>query len=910
MAIVATGTVTLLFTDIEGSTKLLRQLGDRYHGVLGDHHRLLREAFQARGGSEVDTAGDGLFYVFPSARAAIAAAVAGQRALGGQDWPADVRVRMGIHTGEPLSGDGGFVGLDVHRASRICGAGHGGQVVVSKTTRDLADGDLPEEVSLVDLGEFQLKDLPAPDRLFQVVAPGLGREFPPLRSIDSRPNNLPRQLTTFVGRQREIGEAKGVLAGSPLLTLTGPGGVGKTRLAIEVAADLLDEYEDGVWFIDLGPVTDPAFVAHSIATALGVMDISGQPILDSVIDHIRRRHVLLVIDNCEHLLDEAAHAVDALLRACAQVRVIATSREGFAIAGEAVFPVPSLAAPEGSLPIEDLVHFESVRLFTERAAAAQAGFAVTERNAAAIAQICRRLDGVPLALELAAARVRALPVEQIAVRLDDRFRLLTGSSRITVPRHQTLRQTIDWSHDLLAEDERAVFRRLAAFVGGCSLEAAEAVCADDRIEGYEVLDVLSRLVDKSLLVADTGGEEARYRQLETIRQYARDRLLESGEAEATLRRHRDWFLAVVAKAAPEFFRGVESAAWLERLDHDHDNLRAALQWSIDEAEEARAALQLAAGLWRFWEIRGHLAEGRSWLERTLAATDGDVSALRADAYTGAGILAFMQGDHDAAHGFHEQSLALHRRVGDYAGIAFAANNLANAALLSGDYAAARRLYEPGLAWTRAQGKVPPYGFALVNMAEAVALDGDPELARKQYEEGIEVFRSLGDRWGEAFALDSYGVMAGRQGEDAEAERLHAEALEISRAIGDQRGIARALTHLGDVAAGRGNRAGAKRLYADSFEIRRALGDQPGKASAIEKLAGVVAPDDARAAAILLGSAEAVRDSIRAPVPPTVRKEYETCRRSVRELLGEAAFEEARTEGRRLSPAAALATIPL
>ncbi|HEU4672291.1 MAG TPA: tetratricopeptide repeat protein [Candidatus Limnocylindrales bacterium] len=910
MASVATGTVTLVFTDIEGSTKLLRQLGDRYHGLLADHHRLLREAFQARGGSEVDTAGDGLFYVFPSARAAIAAAVAGQRALGAQEWPAEVRVRMGIHTGEPLSGDGGFVGLDVHRASRICGAGHGGQVVVSKTTRDLAQGDLPEDVSLVDLGEYQLKDLPAPDRLFQVVAPGLGRDFPPLRSIDSRPNNLPRQLTTFVGRQREIGEAKAILATSPLLTLTGPGGVGKTRLAIELGADLLDDYEDGVWFVDLGPVTDPAFVGHAIATSLGVMDIAGQPILDTVIDHLRRRHVLLVIDNCEHLLDAAARAVDALLRACAQVRVVATSREGFAIPGEAVFPVPSLAAPEATASVDDLVHFESVRLFSERAAAAQPGFAVTERNAAAVAQICRRLDGVPLALELAAARVRALPVEQIATRLDDRFRLLTGSSRITVPRHQTLRQTIDWSHDLLADDERAVFRRLAAFVGGCSLEAAEAVCADEGLEAWEILDVLSRLVDKSLVVADTAAEEARYRQLETIREYARDRLLESGEGGATLRRHRDWFLALVAKAAPEFFRGVESAVWLERLDREHDNLRAALQWSIDEAEEAHAALQLAAGLWRFWEIRGHVAEGRSWLQRTLAATDGEVSALRADAYTGAGILAFMQGDHEAAHGFHEQSLALHRRVGDYAGIAFAANNLANAAVLSGDYAAARRLYEPGLAWARAQGNVRPLGFALVNMAEAVALDGEPDLARQQYEEGIEVFRSMGDRWGEAFALDSLGVMLGRQGEHAEAERFHGQALEISRELGDQRGIARALTHLGDEAARTNDPKTAKRLYAESFEIRRALGDQPGKASAIEKLAGVVAADDPRAAAILLGSAEAVRDSIRAPVPPTVRDEYEACRRSVRELLGEAAFEEARAEGRRLTPGAALATLPL
>ncbi|HET7026617.1 MAG TPA: tetratricopeptide repeat protein [Candidatus Limnocylindrales bacterium] len=911
MTIPATGTVTLLFSDIEGSTKLVGQLGDRYEPVLADHRRLLREAFRSRGGSEVDTAGDGLFYAFPSARAAIAAAVAGQRALSAQDWPADVRVRMGIHTGEPISGEAGYVGMDVHRASRICNAGHGGQVLVSKTSCDLAQGELPDEVSLLDLGEHRLKDLPSPDRLFQVVAPGLGREFPPLRSIDSRPNNLPRQLTAFIGRQREIGEAKRILAGSPLLTLTGPGGVGKTRLAVEVAGDLLDEYEDGVWFVDLGPVTDPTFVAHAIASTLGVMDVAGQPILDTVVDHVRRRHILLVLDNCEHLLDAAATAVDGLLRASAQLRVVATSREGFAIPGEAVFPVPSLSAPdEAHLGTDDLAQFEAVRLFSERAAAAQPGFRVTERNARAVAQICRRLDGVPLALELAAARVRALPVEQIAGRLDDRFRLLTGSSRITVPRHQTLRQTIDWSHDLLADDERIVFRRLASFAGGCTLEAAEAVCAGDPVDEYGVLDVLSRLVDKSLVVADTDAEEARYRQLETIRQYGRDRLLEAGEGPATLRRHRDWFLALVGRAAPEFFRGVESAQWLERLDHEHDNLRAALQWSTDEPAESTAALRLAAGLWRFWEIRGHIAEGRSWLEQALAQTDGEVSALRADAFTGAGILAFMQGDHAAAHEFHEQSLALHREVGDYMGIAFAANNLANAAVLSGDYAAARRLYEPGLAWARSQSNKRPLGFALVNMAEAVALDGEPDVAREQYEEGIETFRSLGDRWGEAFALDSLGTMLGRQGSHAESERLHGRALAISRELRDQRGEARALTHLGDQASRTKDLGQARQLYRQSFEIRHALGDRAGMASALEKLATVVSADDAHSAAVLLGSAEAVRDSIRAPVPPTVRAEYEACRQTVRELLGEAAFEDARAEGRRLSPAATLATLPL
>jgi len=906
----ATGTVTLLFTDIEGSTRLLRELGDRYEQVLGDQRRLLRGAFNARNGTEVDTAGDGFFYAFPRARDALQAAVEGQQALGRHEWPVSLRVRMGMHTGEPLSSGTGFVGLDVHRAARIMAAAHGGQILISQATRELAR-DLPPEITLADLGEHMLKDLPAPEHLFQVIAPELEREFPPLRSMESRPNNLPRQLTTFVGRKPEIAEAKRTLATAPLLTLTGPGGVGKTRLAIEIAGELLDEFDEGIWFIDLGVLTDPDFVVPAIASAIGVMPAPGQPILETVIEHLRGRRVLMVFDNCEHLLDSTARTVDALLRSCSLLRVVATSREGLAIPGETVRPVPSLSVPDpDAVGPDELPQYEAIRLFVERAIAAAPEFRITERNASAIAQICRRLDGVPLAIELAAARVRALPVEQIAARLDDRFRLLTGSSRITVPRHQTLRQTIDWSHDLLSEDERAVLRRLSVLIGGASLEAAEAVCAGPPVDEYAVLDLLSRLVDKSLVVADTEGNEARYRQLETVRQYARDKLLESGEARDTLVRQRDWYVAMVAQAEPEFFRGAESGVWLEKLDREHDNLRAVLQWSLDEPGEQRQGLQLAAGLWRFWEIHGHLAQGRAWLEHFLQLTEGEVSALRADAYTGAGILAFMLGDQSAASGLHERSLELHRQLGDSDGIAFAANNLANAAVLSGDYATARRLYETVVAWARETNDPRVRGFSTVNMAEAIALDGEPDLARTQYDEGIAAFREAGDRWGEAFALDSLGVMLARQDIHEEADDLHQQALAISREIGDERGIARALAHLGDVAARTSHRDRAKSLYVDSLEIRRRLGDLPGTASVMEKLASVVTADDPRAAAVLLGAAERVRDLIRAPVPRAVREEYEAFRQTVQALLGEAPFEDARAEGRRLSPAAALATIPL
>ncbi len=906
------GTVTFLFTDIEGSTRLLQRLGDRYEPLLAAHHRLLREAFEAHGGTEVETAGDSLFVTFPSARAALLAAVAAQRSLLGHEWPegAEVRVRMGLHTGEPVSGEVGFVGLDVHRAARICAAGHGGQIVVSRTTRDLGLDGLPAELQLLDLGEHALKDLTSPERLFQVVAPGLRRDFPPLRTIAARPHNLPRQLTSFIGRQHEIAAAKRILASTPLLTLTGPGGVGKTRLSLEVAAELLDDLEDGAWFVELGSLTDPAFVTPTLATVLGISEQPGRPLLATLVEHLRGRQMLLVFDNCEHVLDASAEVADAILRACREVQLIATSREGLGVPGEALLPVPSLSLPEaGSLASADeLEQFESVRLFVERAMAGSPSFRVTNTNAQHVIQICRRLDGVPLAIELAAARVRAITVDQIAARLDDRFRLLTGSSRITVPRHQTLRQTIDWSYDLLVEEERAVFRRASVFAGGFTLEAAEEICAGGDVMQADVLELLSRLVDKSLVLAEAAVGAARYRLLETIRQYARDQLLESGEAMDALRRHRDWCLALVEQARPEFLQGQESGSWLERLDREHENLRAALQWSDDEPGERRAGLRLAEGLWRFWEIRGHLIEGRAWLERMLSAAGPETSELRANALTGAGILAFMQGDYAAASAFHEESLALRKRLGDRDAISYAINNLANTAVLLGEYGRARQLYEQGLAMAQEMGDPYGSGFGLINMADVVAREGDYAGARSRFEQGLAAFRQLGDRWAEAFALDSFAAVASRQGDLTSAEALGAQALAISRSLGDERGAARALGHLAEVAGRRGDVDRAKAMCRESLAIRRGLGDAPGIVAALENLAGIVMADDPEAAARLLGSAEALRESIHALVPPSARADHEERLRSLRDRLDEGRLTAALERGRAMSPDEAAATI--
>jgi predicted ATPase/class 3 adenylate cyclase len=900
------GTVTLLFTDIEGSTLLLQALGAGYADLLAAHHRLLREIFEAQGGTELGSAGDGLYFSFPSARAALAGAVAAQRAIAAHEWPpgASVRVRMGLHTGEPRAAETGYVGVDVHIAARIGAAGHGGQILISQTTRDLVASDVGPGVSTQDLGEHRLKDLFAAQRIFQVSVEGLPATFPALRTLDARPNNLPRELTTFVGRDDELLDAKRLLMSARLLTLTGPGGVGKTRLAVELAARLIADFDDGVWLVELGDLSDGAFVPQAIATTLNVREQAGRDLLTELTDHLAHRQLLLILDNCEHLVAEAARAANAILRRCPGVRIVATSREGLGVPGEAIFAVPSLGVPAAAgrrsrrtANHEPLTRYDAVRLFAERAAAIQPSFELTSANTEAVVRICRCLDGVPLALELAAARVRALSVEQIATRLDSSFRLLAGGSRVAVSRHQTLQAAMDWSYELLSDEERAVLRRLAVFAGDFELEAAEAVCRGDTVAGDEVLDLLVRLVDKSLVVADVSGSEVDYRLLGTIRQYARERLEEAGEAEEAGQRHRDWYLKLVEAAKFEFFQGPESTAWLERLEHEHDNLRAALDFSAQEAAGSDAGLRLAAALWRFWEMRGYLEEGRAWLERMLASTAAAPSALRANALTGAGVLASMQGDLPAANAFNEESLALHRQLGNPNSIAYALNNLANIAVQQGDYGRARALYEEGNELTRSVGDVRGLAFGLTNTADVEARLGDTAAARAHFDEAVRTFQAHGDLWGMAFALDSFGLVERASGDLPEARSLHEQALAISRRLGDERGVARTLGHLGDLAAERGDRGEAVQLLLDSAAIRQRLGDLPGLATALERLAWVAEDSDAEDAARLLGAAEALRESIGVPLPPASREDHARRLAAISDVMGAVAFEAARRDGR-------------
>ena len=607
MSALPSGTVTFLFTDIERSTQTVEAMGNEaYADALDTHRQLLRGAFKAHGGHEVGTEGDAFFVAFERPHDAVHAAVDGQRALDGHA----LRVRMGVHTGEALVRQDDYVGHDVHKAKRICDAGHGGQVLLSQTTADLVRDALP----LIDLGFHRLKDLGEAQSVYQVTAEGLQTEFAGLRSLDAFRHNLPAQRSTFVGRESEIAAIRKQLDVHRLITLTGIGGCGKTRLALQVGAELIDHYRDGVFFVDLAPISDPGVIGRTAATALGISQggtpgsASSDSGLDVVVDFLRTRECLLIVDNCEHMLDDCAEMIDRILETCTDVTVLVTSREALEVEGEQSWRVPSLSVPKTLSAAADS---EAVSLFTARAQAAEPDFDLTPRNVEAVAEICRRLDGIPLAIELAAARVSHLSPKQIADRLSDVFRLLTGGRR-RIQRQQTLQGALDWSHDLLDEPERVLFRRLAVFSGGFFLEAAEAICAEG---GESVVDLLRSLVGKSLVSADrTAHEEVRYRLLETVRLYAEEKLREASEAQTFRARHRDWFFSWVASHSDDDL--LWAAAPIIRVQRELDNLRGAVEWCVAE-ERPELVAPVAGRLLGVWWA-GHYEEGTRWLTTALS----------------------------------------------------------------------------------------------------------------------------------------------------------------------------------------------------------------------------------------------------------------------------------------------------
>ncbi|MDP8956478.1 MAG: tetratricopeptide repeat protein [Actinomycetota bacterium] len=822
-----TGTVTFVFTDIEGSTRLLQQLGDSYADVLDHHRTVVRDVVARLGGHEFGTEGDAFFLVFRSAPDAVAAAAEIQRSLAAQ--PAGdrttVRIRMGIHTGEGRVRGGDYVGLDLHRVARIASAGHGGQVLLSESTAALARGLLPEGTTVRDLGTHRLKDLKQPEHLYQLDIDGLPADFPPIRSAGAQMGNLPSQLTSFVGRQRELDQCRQLLGETRLLTLTGPGGTGKTRLAVQIADTTRDEFSDGAWFVALASVRDPELVPSTIAEALGLMETQGtRPPLDLVIDHLQNKEALLVLDNFEQIVP-AGPLVTDLLNATNSVKVIVTSRAPLRLYGEREFPVPPLGLPDPRhLPdLDSLSHFEAVALFIDRARSVRPDFAVTNENAPAVAEICARLDGLPLAIELAAARIRIFPPQTMLARLGDRLALLAGGSRDLPARQQTLRQAISWSHDLLSQPEQRLFARLAVFRGGAHIDDVEAVCGPADALGMDALEGLDSLVEKSLLTVKDEGEGApRFGMLETIREFAKEQLEKGGEADAIRRRQAEVFLAL-AEEAERHVLGREGKQWLDRLELDHDNLRAALDWAV-EGNHTVIALRMAGALWRFWQIRGHLPEAAMRVERALSlpATPDDANA-RLKALEAAGGVAYWRSEWERTQAFYEQALEGAESIGDKGLIANALYNLSFPYAQRGESDVARSLMERSVSLFEEIADVAGLARAHWGLGNAAFIEAKYAEARQYFETALAEARRAGDDFQAAWTLYELGSTAVRDGAASEARERLAEALKLFYDAGDLSGIVFCFESFAELAAAMGNHERAAVLEGAAGTVRRSTG---------------------------------------------------------------------------------------
>jgi predicted ATPase/class 3 adenylate cyclase len=955
MVNVPSGTVTFLFTDIEGSTKRWEQHPQAMQAAFARQEAILRYAIRANGGFAYKLIGDAFQAAFPTAPQALQAAMDAQHSLCSEKWPAEtgeVRVRMALHTGVTEERGDDYVGPTLNRVARLLSAGHGGQVLLTLASQQLLRDNLPSGVTLRDMGEHRLKDLIQPERIFQVVAEGLPADFPPLKTLDNRPNNLPRQATPLIGREREVEAVQSRLmrADVHLLTLTGVGGIGKTRLALQAAAEMLEEFPDGVFFVNLAPIVDPGLVTPTIAYTLGLGEAGGQTIEETLKEYLKDKRLLFVLDNFEQVLDAAPQVAD-LLKSSPQLKALATSRAALHLSMEHEYAVPPLRVPDpkklpatGSDPsqAQDVVpllsQYEAVELFIRRSEAVKPDFQVNNQNARVVAEICYRLEGIPLAIELAAARVKALPLHALLDRLQSRLKLLTGGARDLPARQQTLRNTIAWSYDLLNDADKRLFRRMSVFTGGRTLRAADTVCNAGGDLETDVVDGVTSLVDKSLMYAIEGANgEPRYLMLETIHEYAREKLEESREAEALQRQHALYFMALAEDAEPSL-TGPQQAEWLARLEDEHDNMRAALRWTSDvgqngdtEGEErAEVGLRLAGAIWRFWYMRGYLTEGREQLAGVLRGGLAELSqtgaaraahtnheeqavqpqapsglrAYRAKALNGAGNLAHAQGEYAAARSLHEESLAIKRELGDKWGIASSLNNLGIIAQEQGDYTAARSLYEEDLTLFRELGDKRGIASSLNNLGIVAQEQCDYLSARSLYKESLGLRREIGDRLGIAMSLNNLGTVAKEQGEYATARSLYEESLALRRELGHKGGIARALYNLGAVAKEQGEYATARSLYEESLALRRELGDSHGIAECLEGFASLAALHNghgwARRAALLFGAAEALREAIGSPVPPDERAEHEQKVAAARALLDKATWEGAWEQGRAMS----------
>lgn len=905
-----TGTVTFLFTDVEGSTQRWERDRSAMSAALRRHDALIRSAIAANGGEVFKTVGDAFLTVFPIASAAIAAALEAQRGLVAEDFSSvdGAPVRMALHSGIAELREGDYFGPAVNRVARLLAIANGGQILVSGVTAELLQGEMPLDASLRDLGAHRLKDLAHAEQVFQLVAPGIALDFPSLRSLEALPNNLPLQLTSFVGRDDDVNEIKALLQEHRLVTLCGIGGAGKTRCAIQVGADMLDRFPDGVWLAELAPITDATLVASAIAKALGIRESPTAPLLDTLVAYLRPRRLLLLLDNCEHVIEGARDVVARILRACPEVRILATSREALNIAGEQLFRLPSLGVPplQETLTARVARPYGAVALFADRAAASDTRFALNDENARYVAEISRRLDGIPLAIELAAARIKVLSPRELAKKLDERFRVLTGGDRSALPRHRTMRALIDWSYDLLSEEERALFRKLSIFAGGFTLESASAIWAGEAMDELTVLEQLTSLVDKSLVQADAGAPITRYRLLESTRQYAREKLIERGEEAAIARAHAEVFLAL-AQSLEGSYDSTPDDDWFPQVEPELENWRTALEWTLTARGNVLLGQRLAGELGREWAFLT-ASEGLRWIQCAQQSVDGttppevlarlDLAEAQLE-----GVLVLHKASYLAA----QRALARYRELGDAERIAQAQRLAGRGLVFTGSVAEGEALLREALAAFRAFGARTLAGAALENIAIARNAQGDLNGARAYYTEALEIFRTMGAERLTASVTSNLAEAEFRDGHPEAALRWAQEALRSDRRAIFNNRTALLMCNMAAYCIALGRYDDARDRAREALKIARDVHYEIALIWAVQHLAGVAAlrahseeasaRDDSARAARLLAYVDTRLEALEALREYTEAQEYGNIRETLQAALGADELNRLCEEGR-------------
>ena len=911
-----TGTVTFLFTDIENSTPLWEKYPEVMKFILAKHDFILKEAVETNHGQIVKTTGDGVHAVFSTAVDAVKASLEAQREFQNSDIlkssEALLRVRMGIHTGEADLRDGDYYGGVLNRAARIMSIGHGGQILISETTLRIAQEHLHQEVSVLNLGDHRLKGFKRAEKIYQVSTPDLQQEFPALKSQIHTTNNLPTQLTSFIGRERELAEAKSRLEHTRLLTLIGPGGTGKTRLSIQLGFQLLSNFEDGVWLVEFAPISDPFLVTQTIASSFKIGEIPGTPLNVLIHDYLREKHLLLIFDNCEHLVEACAKGAEEFLQVAPGIKIIASSREALVIFGEMVYHVPSLSMPKrAEVTKEAAMEFESIQLFVERASAANPGFHLTDENASLIAQICSRLDGIPLAIELAASRCRVFSPEQISRRLNDRFKLLTSGSRTALPRQQTLRALIDWSYELLSEDERALMRRLSIFAGGWTFEAAETIC-----NNLDVFEYLPQLINKSLVNVDYDDDEPRYHLLETIRQYAREKLLETGEGDGTRNRHFSYYLEMAETAMPEMLTWGRDLYWMKKLEIEYDNIRTAVDWGL--SNDPIAVMRLIRSLTYFYILTSYSSEGHRWgvdaLEQVKSLTEGgrilttEEKIYRARLIASMSIMSFTMGDAQTSAKEAEEAINLLRLLGDKWNLALTLAFHIGGKLTSGNIDEAKASVEEGLALVEELGDKYVIGSILTAASYIEAyVNRDFAKAEALSEKAGEHLKEHGSHWSYGIATYGFANLLRMENQFEKAREKLKIAMQTMQEIGSTRNVIMIKSDLAHILRYEGNYPEAITAYRETIKEWQRIGQRSAVAHQLECMAFIAKSlEQPERALRLLGAAEALRQRIEIDMSALERAEYEAEVVDLKANMDEKEFASFWAEGRFMTMEQAIA----